>query len=64
MGDAAITTSPWREVQVGRIVLIHGGPSDGKLATVVEIIDHKRVCDIAEQFDPTLCEILTSAGSD
>ena len=31
-------------MEVGRIVLIHGGPSDGKLATIVEIIDHKRVC--------------------
>jgi hypothetical protein len=31
-------------MKVGRIVLIHGGPSDGKLATIVEIIDHKRVC--------------------
>lgn len=43
MGDAEIKTSSWRLVEVGRIVLIHGGPSDGKLATIVEIIDHKRV---------------------
>jgi len=43
MGDAEIKASSWRLVEVGRIVLIHGGPSDGKLATIVEIIDHKRV---------------------
>ncbi|CAG8977223.1 hypothetical protein HYALB_00007919 [Hymenoscyphus albidus] len=42
MGDAEIKTSTWRLVEVGRICLIHGGPSDGKLATIVEIIDHKR----------------------
>jgi large subunit ribosomal protein L14e len=45
MGDAEIKASSWRLVEVGRIVLIHGGPSDGKLATIVEIIDHKRVCE-------------------
>lgn len=43
MGDAEIKASTWRLVEVGRIVLIQGGPSDGKLAAVVEIIDHKRV---------------------
>ncbi|KIN01555.1 hypothetical protein OIDMADRAFT_19338 [Oidiodendron maius Zn] len=42
MGDADIKTSSWRLVEVGRVVLVHGGPSDGKLATIVEIIDHKR----------------------
>jgi len=44
MGDAEIKASSWRLVEVGRVVLIHGGPSDGKLAAIVEIIDHKRVC--------------------
>jgi hypothetical protein len=44
MGDAEIKASSWRLVEVGRVCLIHGGPSDGKLATIVEIIDHKRVC--------------------
>jgi large subunit ribosomal protein L14e len=43
MGDAEIKASSWRLVEVGRVVLIHGGPSDGKLAAIVEIIDHKRV---------------------
>lgn len=46
MGDAEIKASSWRLVEVGRVVLIHGGPSDGKLATIVEIIDHKRVCTV------------------
>ncbi len=44
MGDAEISASSWRLVEVGRIVLIHDGPSEGKLATIVEIIDHRRVC--------------------
>ncbi len=43
MGDAEIKASQWRLVEVGRVVLIHGGPQDGKLAAIVEIIDHKRV---------------------
>lgn len=32
-----------RFVQVGRVVLVNEGPSKGKLAVIVEIIDHKRV---------------------
>ena len=43
MGDAEIVTSVWREVELGRVVLITRGPHKGKLAAVVEIIDHKRV---------------------
>ncbi|RKF71492.1 60S ribosomal protein L14-B [Golovinomyces cichoracearum] len=43
MGDAVIKASAWRLVEVGRVVLIQGGVSDGKLATIVEIIDHKRI---------------------
>ncbi|GAM82872.1 hypothetical protein ANO11243_008580 [Dothideomycetidae sp. 11243] len=43
MGDANVTTSEWRNVQVGRVVLFSRGPYAGKLATIVEIIDHKRV---------------------
>jgi large subunit ribosomal protein L14e len=44
MGDADIKTSQWRLVELGRIVLFASGPYNGKLATIVEIIDHKRVC--------------------
>ncbi|PSN63752.1 hypothetical protein BS50DRAFT_612077 [Corynespora cassiicola Philippines] len=43
MGDADITTSQWRLVEVGRVVIFSGGQYDGRLATIVEIIDHKRV---------------------
>jgi len=32
-----------RLVELGRVVLINDGPSAGKLAAIVEIIDHKRV---------------------
>lgn len=51
MGDAEIKASSWRLVEVGRVVLVHGGPDDGKLATIVEIIDHKRVCGDHEGSD-------------
>lgn len=43
MGDADITTSQWRLVEVGRVVLFSTGPFEGRLATIVEIVDHKRV---------------------
>ncbi|KAI8997302.1 60S ribosomal protein L14e [Pilobolus umbonatus] len=31
-----------RQVEVGRVVLVNHGPSAGKLAVIVEIIDHNR----------------------
>ncbi|KAH3899806.1 60S ribosomal protein eL14 SCDLUD_004099 [Saccharomycodes ludwigii] len=40
--DSTVKASNWRLVEVGRVVLIKKGPSAGKLATIVEIIDHKR----------------------
>lgn len=43
MGDVDIKASSWRLVEVGRVCLIHDGEDAGKLATIVEIIDHKRV---------------------
>ncbi|KAK8073788.1 60S ribosomal protein L14 [Apiospora phragmitis] len=44
MGDATIVASNWRLVEVGRVILLQGnGPYAGRLATIVEIIDHKRV---------------------
>jgi large subunit ribosomal protein L14e len=44
MGDAVIEGSNWRLVEVGRVVVINGDhPFAGRLATIVEIIDHKRV---------------------
>jgi hypothetical protein len=43
MAEIDITASSWKLVQVGRVVLIRSGPYSGKLAAIVEIIDHKRV---------------------
>ena len=43
MGDARITSPKWNLVQVGRVVLFNNGVFEGRLATIVEIIDHKRV---------------------
>lgn len=42
--DFIVKGSNWRLVEVGRIVLVKKGPSTGKLAAIVEIIDQKRVC--------------------
>jgi large subunit ribosomal protein L14e len=51
MGDIRIKASQWKQVEVGRVVLFTNGPFSGKLAVVVEIIDHKRVkCP-----DPSIC---------
>jgi len=38
-----LKTTQWRLVEVGRVLLLNEGPYAGKLAVVVEIIDHKRV---------------------
>ncbi|KAI9805002.1 MAG: hypothetical protein M1833_006305 [Piccolia ochrophora] len=43
MGDADIKASQWKMVEVGRVVLFNNGPFTGRLAAIVEIIDHKRV---------------------
>lgn len=44
MGDANIEAGKWRLVEVGRVVLINDDSAiNGRLATIVEIIDHKRV---------------------
>lgn len=43
MADIDVKLASWKLVEVGRVVLIRRGPYDGKLAVVVEIIDHRRV---------------------
>lgn len=44
MGDATIEGTNWRRVEVGRVVVFGDDhPAAGRLATIVEIIDHKRV---------------------
>ena len=43
MGDAEVTASQWKYVEVGRVALFSAGPHAGRLAAIVQIIDHKRV---------------------
>lgn len=43
MADIEINASQWRMVEVGRVVLFTHGRYTGRLAVIVEIIDHKRV---------------------
>ncbi|KAL6942941.1 60S ribosomal protein L14B [Hanseniaspora osmophila] len=40
---SSVKASNWRLVEVGRVVLINQGPSAGKLAAIVEIINDKHV---------------------
>jgi len=40
MSEINIGQSSWRRIQVGRVLKLEGG----SLATIVELIDHKRVC--------------------
>nr|AEH41480.1 60S ribosomal protein L14-A [Endocarpon pusillum] len=42
MAQIDIKPAGWKLVEVGRVVLLRSGPHAGKLATIVEIIDHKR----------------------
>ena len=46
MASIDIKSTSWKLVEVGRVVLIRTGPYTGKLAAIVEIIDHNRVCSI------------------
>ncbi|KAM0706798.1 hypothetical protein Q7P35_006128 [Cladosporium inversicolor] len=43
MGSVNVTTSQWRQVEVGRVVEFVTGVHKSKLAVVIEIVDHKRV---------------------
>lgn len=45
MADIDITIAQWKLVEIGRVVLIRRGPFTGKLAAIVEIVDHRRVCE-------------------
>ena len=44
MVDIDVKSTTWKEVEVGRVVIFLDGPFKGRLAAIVEIIDHKRVC--------------------
>ncbi|CAM1501827.1 Fc.00g038110.m01.CDS01 [Cosmosporella sp. VM-42] len=55
MGDATIEGSNWRLVEVGRVVVINGDhPYAGRLAAIVEIVDHKRVLVDGPSSNPKL----------
>lgn len=43
MAEIEVAASQWRFVEVGRVVLFTHGQFTGRLAVIVEIIDHKRV---------------------
>ncbi|KAJ5783924.1 uncharacterized protein N7518_009601 [Penicillium psychrosexuale] len=43
MADIDVKVASWKLVEVGRLVLIRSGPFEGKLAAIVEIVDHRRV---------------------
>ena len=46
MAEIEIQASRWRLVEVGRVVVFNSGPYAGRLAAIVEIIDHKRVREV------------------
>lgn len=41
--ETTVTASQWKYVEVGRVALLSIGPYAGRLAAIVQIIDHKRV---------------------
>ncbi|KAL2440707.1 hypothetical protein ABEF94_000063, partial [Exophiala dermatitidis] len=43
MSNVDIKPAGWKLVEVGRVVTIRSGPYEGKLATIVEIIDAGRI---------------------
>jgi large subunit ribosomal protein L14e len=48
MASIEIGATSWRRVEVGRVLKLE----NGGLATIVEIIDHKRVCGTRPTFPP------------
>lgn len=58
MGEAVIEGSNWRLVEVGRVVAINGDhPYAGRLAAIVEIIDHKRVSQSCSDFTASKSQV-------
>lgn len=60
-----IVASQWRLVEVGRVVLFTHGQYTGRLAVIVEIIDHKRVCSDprSETFEGGAIALTTPPGT-
>nr|POE59147.1 60s ribosomal protein l14-a [Quercus suber] len=52
MGDAEVTASNWRLVEVGRVGIFAKGQFEGKIVAIVQIIDHKRVLVEGPSSDP------------
>ena len=44
MAEIDVKPAGWKLVEVGRVVILRSGPYSGRIAAIVEIIDHKRVC--------------------
>ena len=70
MAEIDVVASSWKTVEVGRVVLFTRGEYTGRLAAIVEIVDHKRVChysdDLLEGFtdrDRLLSTVLPSRTS-
>lgn len=68
MANIEIKASQWRQVEVGRVVLFTHGLYTGRLAVIVEIIDHKRVCypvigDFMRRFNQDLSQVLVDGPS-
>lgn len=40
-----------RFVEIGRVALINYGPDEGKLCTIVDVVDHNRVSPCAQTFE-------------
>lgn len=51
MADIDLKIAEWKLVEVGRVVLIRRGPFTGKLAAIVEIVDHRRVRFLSTNLD-------------
>lgn len=43
MGESSVVAPSWRQVEVGRVIHFGSGPYAGRIAAIVQIIDHKRV---------------------
>jgi large subunit ribosomal protein L14e len=54
MSNVDIKQAGWKLIEVGRVVTLRQGPYEGKLATIVEIIDPGRVCLQGYQ-EETIC---------
>lgn len=57
MAEIDVKASSWKSVEVGRVVLFLRGTYAGRLAAIVEIVDHKRVGRTANNHGKLLTNI-------